>query len=116
MLQINPMMPKMSEYVRAMNIPHKAPQSRQSRPLFFFMAKKPPKNADMYIVKNEMGESNECGFSFARPMIEKTIKNANITIIEINKPNTEEINIPLLELCFFSDALFFIKYSSNFLL
>ena len=50
---------KISEKKRAVILPQISPQIRLSRPLFFLTEAKPPKNADAYIAKSEIGLKSE---------------------------------------------------------
>ena len=59
MSRIIPISPNISEYESAIKHPQIRPQSRGSRPLFFFIEINPPKNEAVYIEKKEIGESSE---------------------------------------------------------
>lgn len=116
MSRIRPIRKNTVENERKIKIPHKEPQRRASIPLFFFTAIKPPKNEAVKIEKNEIGAVKECGFSVASPTAENIAISPSRIRVAPKSPKAEEISIPLFDMCLFSVALFFIKYSLDFLL
>ena len=96
--------PNNSESRIAVTIPQKRPQRRESRPLFLFTDKNPPKNAEVYIEKNARGFKITCGLSSASASAEKIRSSEKRRAAEMIAPKLTLLIIP------FAEALFLIFF------
>lgn len=89
------------ERERAVSVPQSAPQSIASRPLFFFIAIKPPKKLAEKIAKYERGGTSELGVSQSSDTAEKTSKRQIKIRIADTAPKSDGAIIPPLEIVLF---------------